>query len=156
MWFHPCQDFGNVIACFLSFMRNSYDFGPLLACCVWSAISLLKYSIGFLHKFALCEGVFSAYVEPWLGLPVFHYIQHRLWLLFSRWNATNGQIVFIILAHDSFRTNTSCTVCDIPELMPATLDSLSSNLLFLSMNLSMSSKPSKNKNKNQLNSEVTK
>jgi hypothetical protein len=65
-----------------------------------------------------------------------------MWLLFSRWNESEGREVFILLAHEGFRANTNCIVYDTTTTSAATRDSLSSsNLCFLIMHLSVSNKP---------------
>jgi hypothetical protein len=77
-----------------------------LAWLVWSAISLLKCSLGFSHQsecfawrclFSLL-GTIAWFAKFSLQRT------HRTWLLFSRCNESEGQIVFIISAHGGFRS----------------------------------------------------
>jgi hypothetical protein len=105
----------------------SYHFGALFSLVCLTAISHSKYPIGFSHK---CE----CFVWRCHNLDCqFLTTNNRLrtWLLFSKWNESKRQIVFIILEHDILGLTLTALCVILQELMPATSDSLSSyNLRF--------------------------
>jgi hypothetical protein len=110
--------------CFLIFIRKSCNFGLLFSlACLISYKPFKIFSWFFAQMWVLYMKV--SFQLTWNHSLVFQFLTTdntiRTLLLLSRWNESEGQIVFIILSHE---TDTNCTMLMLPTLVPATLDSL--------------------------------
>lgn len=105
----------------------------LVRCLAWHicwTVSLLKYPISFLHKCILCEGAFSL---TWncISLFQFHSTSNtiQMYLIFSKWVQRKNSHYYWRMKVLELTLTVLCVI--LPELVPATLDSLSSsNLVF--------------------------